>query len=286
MKQEINALIVEDSADDATLLVLELKKGGFIVTHERVETVEGMKTALASKPWDIILCDYNIPRFGAMMALNLVKELNVKLPFIVLSGVVGEETAVNTMRAGAHDFIVKGRYDRLVPAVKREIEEYLHNLELDEKVKKQTAEANKQKQLAFQMMMQNPQPLIMVDTNFHIKIANDAFLALSGLTEEKIQSMSIRDFKVLEKSGHNVREALETKKGVTGNVVVEFLTGIHYLEQHTIPLLDKDNNLVALMVVYNDNTEKRKIDAAKMELAEYQSTYFQSLSDNLTLMAW
>jgi len=285
MNQTLNVLIVEDSPDDATLVVLELQKGGLVVAHERVETAEGMKAALARKSWDVILCDYNIPNFGAMKALALVKELGVTLPFIVLSGVVGEETAVNTMRAGAHDFIVKGQYSRLVPAVKREIEEFEKEKIQAEKIKKQTEEAKKQKQLAFTMMMQNPQPLILVDTEYHIKIANDAFLVLSGITEEKLQSMSIRDFKVLEKSGHNLREALETKKGVTGDVKVEFPTGIHYLEQHTIPLLDKDGAIVALMAVYNDNTEKRKVEAAKAEFTQYQSDYFKTLSEDLTMMA-
>ncbi|MFA4859219.1 methyl-accepting chemotaxis protein [Methanoregula sp.] len=285
MKPTLNVLIVEDSPDDATLVVLELQKGGLSITHTRVESAEAMKAALAREAWDIILCDYNIPNFGAMKALALVKELGITLPFIVLSGVVGEETAVNTMRAGAHDFIVKGQYSRLVPAVKREIEEFEKEKEQAEKIKKQTEEAKKQKQLAFTMMMQNPQPLILVDTKYHIKIANEAFLTLSGITEEKLQSMSIRDFKVLEKSGHNLREALETRKGVTGDVTVEFPTGIHYLEQHTIPLLDKDGSIVALMAVYNDNTEKRKIDAAKAEVTLYQSTYFKTLSNDLTRMA-
>jgi methyl-accepting chemotaxis protein len=285
MTENMNVLIVEDSPDDATLIVLELQKGGLEVTHARVDTAEAMKTALARESWDIILCDYNIPNFGAMKALALVKELNVTIPFIVLSGVVGEETAVNTMRAGAHDFIVKGQYSRLVPSVRREIEEYQKKTEQEKKIKKQTDEANKQKQFAFTMIMQNPQPLIQVTTDLHIKIANDAFLALSGYSQEKVQSMSIRDFKVLEKSGHNIREALDSKKGVTGDVVVEFPTGTHYLEQHTIPLLDKDKNIVALMAVYNDTTEKRRIAAAEKELAEYQGAYFKSLSEDLTLMA-
>jgi methyl-accepting chemotaxis protein len=285
MTEKLNVLIVEDSPDDATLIVLELQKGGFEVNHARVDTAEAMKTALAGEAWDIILCDYKIPNFGAMKALELVKELTVKLPFIVLSGVVGEETAVSAMRAGAHDFIVKGQYSRLVPSVKREIEEYRQRIENEKKIKKQTEEASKQKQFAFTMIMQNPQPLIQVTTEFHIKIANDAFLAMSGYTEEQVQAMSIRDFKVLEKSGHNIREAIQTKKGVTGEVVVEFPTGVHYLEQHTIPLLDKDKNIVALMAVYNDTTEKRKIQAAEKELAEYQSAYFKSLSEDLTLMA-
>jgi methyl-accepting chemotaxis protein len=285
MTENVNVLIIEDSPDDAMLVVYELKKGGLAVTHERVDTADGMKDALSRQAWDIILCDYNIPNFGALKALSLAKELGITIPVIIISGVIGEETAVGAMRAGAHDFIVKGEYARLVPAVRREIGDYLLRQEQARKIQRQTDEAQKQKQLAFTMMMQNPQPLILVNTDLHIKIANEAFLELSGITEEKLQSMSIRDFRVLEKTGHNIREALDTRKGVTGDVVVDFPTGVHYLEQHTIPLLDKDGEIVALMAVYKDTTEKRKSDSAKTELAQYQQAYLRSLSDSLTMMA-
>ena len=139
MNDEVRALIVEDSTDDATQSVFELTEGGFQVYHRRVDTSSDMRDALTNNTWDIILCDYSIPNFGAMPALNLVKELKVDIPFIVLSGVAGEETAVEAMAAGAHDFIIKDNYSRLVPAVRREIEGYTAR-------KKTEAEVDKQRQ--------------------------------------------------------------------------------------------------------------------------------------------
>ncbi len=278
MNDEVRALIVEDSTDDATQLVFELTEGGFQVYHRRVDTSSDMRDALTNNTWDIILCDYSIPNFGAMPALNLVKELKVDIPFIVLSGVAGEETAVEAMAAGAHDFIIKDNYSRLVPAVRREIEGYTAR-------KKTEAEVDKQRQLSFTMIMQNPQPLLITKKSMDVKLANEAFLSISGYSEEQLQKMNLRDFKVHEKSGKGVREALETKKGVTGNIKVEFPTGIFYLEQHTIPLLDRHGDIVSLMAVYGDNTERVKQDAAKKELADFTNSYLSVLAENLTLLA-
>jgi diguanylate cyclase (GGDEF)-like protein/PAS domain S-box-containing protein len=117
----LRALIVEDVEQDALLLVRELRRGGFAVTFERVETPEAMSAALEGRPWDIVISDYTLPHFSAPRALALMKERKLDLPFIIVSGVVGEETAVEAIRAGAHDFMVKGKFSRLISAVEREL---------------------------------------------------------------------------------------------------------------------------------------------------------------------
>jgi methyl-accepting chemotaxis protein len=285
MKNDIRVLLVEDSADDAVFIIDELEKSGLKVQQRRVDTARDMKTALTGESWDIVLCDYSIPGFGAIPALALLKEMKIDIPVIILSGVIGEDIAVEAMKAGAHDFIVKGKYARLVPAVKREVEEYIAAKAREAETAAQKHEVEKQRQLAFTMVMQNPQPLLIVDKKFHIKLANEAFLTLSGFTEEQLQKMSIRDFNILSKTGHNIREALETKKGVTGEVIVQFPAAVHDLEQHTIPLLDTDGEIVSIMAVYNDLTEKRRIDAEREELANYITAYLSSMADNLTKLA-
>ena len=278
MNTEINILIVEDSPDDAHLLVNEMTRAGLKFRYERVDTEHQMRAVLEREPWDVILCDYSIPNFGALPALKIVKEMKIKVPFIVISGVMGEETAISVMKAGAHDFITKGNYTRLIPAIQREIDEYAVR-------KKAIEEAKKQKQLAFTMIMQNPMPLIIFSTDLDIKLANEAFLTLCGWSEERLQKMSMKEFKVLEKSGHGIKEAIQTKKGVTGDIVVEFPTGIKYLDQHSIPLLDKDGEIVSMMATYQDNTEKRRIELAKKELADFTEVYLATLSSNLGMLA-
>src|SRR6185312_3771537 len=121
MGKPLRVLIVEDVEEDAALLLYELKRGDFDVTFERVETPEAMVAALAQQPWDIVISDYSLPRFSAIMALALVKELQNDIPFIVVSGTVSEDTAVEAMRAGAHDFMAKGQFARLIPAIDREL---------------------------------------------------------------------------------------------------------------------------------------------------------------------
>ena len=123
MTNELRVLIVEDSEADTQVLLRELRRGGYTVEHERVETRAAMQTTLLQRQWDIVLCDYFLPRFSAEDALKTLQESGVDLPFIVISGTIGEESAVETLKAGAHDFIVKGNFARLLPAIERELKD-------------------------------------------------------------------------------------------------------------------------------------------------------------------
>jgi PAS domain S-box-containing protein len=119
----LRILIVEDSEDDTLLLLNLLKRNGYEVTHERVEKEDAMRFALQEKSWDIILCDYKMPGFDGMRALKVVSEMGIDIPFIVVSGTIGEDVAVECMKAGAHDYVMKDKLQRLIPAVEREIRE-------------------------------------------------------------------------------------------------------------------------------------------------------------------
>ncbi len=123
MSKHLRVLLVEDSEDDAALLLRELKKAGIQPTVERVETAESMRKALQKKEWDVIISDYVLPTFSGLDAIELLKKTQKDLPFIIVSGKIGEDTAVETMKAGAHDYIMKGNLARLIPAIDREIEE-------------------------------------------------------------------------------------------------------------------------------------------------------------------
>ena len=117
-------LLVEDSADDAALLQRHLSRNGFVPKITRVETAEGMLEALRRPELpDVILADFNLPHFSGPAALQLLKSAGLDLPFIMLSGAVSEETAVVSLRAGAHDYVSKQNLARLVPAVHRELKD-------------------------------------------------------------------------------------------------------------------------------------------------------------------
>jgi PAS domain S-box-containing protein len=139
MKPELQVLIVEDSQDDAHLIVREIQRGGYTVTWERVETRADMQAALSKRSWDIILSDYSMPHFSAMSALETLKASERDIPFLVISGTIGEETAVSALKAGAHDFLVKGKLARLVPAIERELR--------DAKIRRSHREAQSRYQL-------------------------------------------------------------------------------------------------------------------------------------------
>lgn len=116
-------LIVEDKPDDAELVVLALKQQGLNTTWRRVETADEMRLALATGAWDAVLSDYTLPVFGAAASLAVVREFDPDLPFIVVSGTVGEDVAVRIMRAGANDYVLKHSLTRLAPALVRELRE-------------------------------------------------------------------------------------------------------------------------------------------------------------------
>ncbi len=123
MVERLRVLIVEDSEDDAELLVRELKRGAGEVEWLRVESGPAMRSALETREWDLVVADFHLPRFSALGALEVLRDTGLDIPSIIVSGSVGEEIAVQSMRAGARDFLLKGSLKRLLPAVERELEQ-------------------------------------------------------------------------------------------------------------------------------------------------------------------
>ena len=123
MGKPLNVLIVEDSENDALLLLRELKRSGYEPAYERVCTADGLNTALEKLPWDIIISDFVMPQFGGLEALKLIKRKGLDIPFIITSGKISDDTAVMSMKAGAADYIMKDNLTRLGPAIERELQE-------------------------------------------------------------------------------------------------------------------------------------------------------------------
>jgi PAS domain S-box-containing protein len=184
----LRALVVEDSEDDTLLLAREMRSGGCDLTYERVETAEDMKAALESGAWDVVISDYSMPHFSAPAALRVLNETGLDLPFIIVSGTVGEDVAVEAMKAGAHDYILKGNLTRLVPAVRREIEQAAH--------RKARRAAEEQYRLLFEA---SPQPMWVVDREtLSYLAANDAAVSHYGYSRDEFLSMTIRDLRPAE----------------------------------------------------------------------------------------
>ncbi|MEP9411579.1 MAG: EAL domain-containing protein [Candidatus Brocadia sp.] len=123
MRKPLRVLVVDDSMDDVELILRELRRGGYEPVFERVETASAMKMMLEKEKWDVVLADHHMPFFNAIGALAQLQLSGLDLPFIIISGSIGEDLAVSSMKAGAHDYIMKDNLTRLVPAIERELTE-------------------------------------------------------------------------------------------------------------------------------------------------------------------
>ncbi len=122
----LNILNVEDSIDDYDLIQRHLKKSGYEVHSERVETAETMRAALSTRTWDVIISDYRMPYFSGLEAFAVLKESELDIPFIIISGTIGEDTAVDAMLRGVNDYMMKNNLSRLIPAIERETQEVMN----------------------------------------------------------------------------------------------------------------------------------------------------------------
>lgn len=187
MDKRLGILIIEDSEDDALLLVRELQHGGYAVTFERVDTPEAMTAALGKRTWDVIIADYVMPHFSAPAALKLLTEKGLDIPFIIVSGAIGEETAVSAMKAGAHDYVMKGKLARLVPAIERELRE-AHERQQHQWAQKALLES----ETRYRSLFENASDALLVhDMEGNIAMANRAMAKLTGYNTEELLKMNI-----------------------------------------------------------------------------------------------
>jgi PAS domain S-box-containing protein len=233
MSNKLHVLLAEDSEDDAVLIKRELKKNGFDPIIERVETSQSMSKALKDKKWDVIISDYVMPSFSGIDALKLCKKKNIDLPFIVVSGKIGEDTAVESMKAGATDYIMKSNLGRLSPAIKRELKDYKIRRER-KKAKKELKEsleelekANKQLQneisdrknaekLAveakehFQNVIDSTYEIIIsVDGNNRVTTWNNTAEELTGYKSKEVMNRTISKLPLF-KNSQNVTDVIKS----------------------------------------------------------------------------
>jgi two-component system sensor kinase len=198
--QSLRVLIVDDSEDEVLLIIRELKKCGYNPLAERVETAATMKKALKEKQWDIILCDYKMPKFNAPSVIAVLKEANIDVPLLIVSGTIGEDVGIECMRLGAHDYIMKDNLSRLCPAIARELEE--------SEARNKQRQAESQRVAAIEALRESEQNLAsiyntVVDIIFCLSIepagqfrfvsVNSAFLKVTGLSLEMVVGKMVNE---------------------------------------------------------------------------------------------
>ena len=183
----VRILLLEDCDDDAALIERELQRSAHDVTLERVQTPEAMAEALDRHAWDAIVSDYSMPAFDAPTALRIVRQRGLDLPFIIVSGTVGEATAVEAMRLGAHDYVLKGNLARLVPALEREMRDAV-----DRRARKEAERALFVSQDRLKRVLDCGiiGTAIATDSGKVLE-ANDAYLAMLGYTRAEFEAGTV-----------------------------------------------------------------------------------------------
>lgn len=195
MSIPLRMLMIEDSRDDADLLLRELRRGGYSLTAERVETAEALTAALDKHAWDLIICDYSMPHFSGLDALRMVRARVLKVPFIFWSGTIGEDTAVAALKEGAQDYVMKGNLKRLLPAVQRALEDTARRIERAQ-LQAEVKASEEKYRLLFQA---SPMPMWVFDRDsLKFLAVNEAAIRHYGFPREEFLSMTIADIRPKE----------------------------------------------------------------------------------------
>jgi PAS domain S-box-containing protein/putative nucleotidyltransferase with HDIG domain len=276
MGKPLRALIVEDSEDDALLLLNELECAGYDTTSHRVETDKAMGSALKEGIWDVVIADYVLPQFSGLRALQLLKESGLELPFIMVSGKVGEDTAVEIMKAGAHDCIMKNNLKRLAPAIERELLQYTEREE-----RKNAEEALKASRLNFRNSLDgSPLGIRIITAENETLYANQAVLDIYGY-------VAIDDFRTIPVEKRHTKESY-----IIHQQMKEKMLGTHVPYNYRIDIVRKDGAIrhlelfykevlwdgkTQIQVLYHDVTERVQAEKA---LSESEENFRNSLDNS------
>jgi hypothetical protein len=260
-KRALHILIVEDSQDDAFLLLRELERAGYAVSHERAEDAPALAAALGRPGWDAVICDYSLPGFNAMEALRMVRSSGLDLPFVIVSGSIGEDTAVQSLKAGAHDYLLKQNLRRLVPAVERAIEDARLRAE------HRRAEANLREtnQTLRALIQGSPLAIVSLDAQRRVTMWNPAAERLFGWQEDEVVGRPLPivpddrrpEFgEVFEQAMQGVRTTgLETTRRRRDGTRIDAVLS-------TAPLHDGAGRIVGAMGIFADITERKAAENA------------------------
>jgi two-component system phosphate regulon sensor histidine kinase PhoR len=267
MPTPLRVLIIEDSENDALLLIRELRRGGFDPTFTRVDTPQAMRLALDQQMWALVICDYAMPHFNGLDALKLYQETGLDIPFVIVSGTIGEDIAVNTMRAGAHDYIMKERLSRLVPAVQRELREAQ-----ERQARKQAEDALRANEVKYRTLFEASTDAIFLETmDGRVLDCNDRACQLHGYTKDEMLLLKADDL-ILREVLDTVIEDMHMQLGVTGTAFLEAAgkrkDGSFFPTEVNIQLTTVDNEPLAVIYV-RDITERKRSEEALQKYRDH-----------------
>jgi PAS domain S-box-containing protein len=252
MNVPLRVLIVEDSESDALLMLRLLRQGGYEPEHRRVESKPELEAALADGQWDIGLCDYRLPTLDGIAALKVVRDSKRDIPFILVSGAIGEDLAVALMKDGANDFVLKGNMGRLLPAIDREIREV--------EVRTQRREARALLRILSRALLATS-AVVITDQQGRIEWVNPSLERLTGYSRDELLGQNPR---ILKSGKHplafyrNLWGTILKGKPWRGELLNKRKDGTLYPEEMTITPLPDDNGAITHFVAIKHDISTRK----------------------------
>jgi PAS domain S-box-containing protein len=275
VNKKLRILVIEDSEDDALLVLHQVRSGGYDIDYERIETAAEMNDLLSKKVWDIVLSDYKLPHFNGIEALSILKGSGIDIPFIIISGTIGEEIAVEAMKSGASDYLMKGNLKRLVPAIDRELRESENRAERKKAELQLIESERKYRSLAESA----PDNIIRYDTecravyinrNMYLTVGSDVVSYIGRTPMESNNFPGTADYQA------KLEQVIQTGQPDELEVVVPDLEG--ELRVHHIRFVAERNNdskIIGALAIGRDITDRKH---AEIEIA-HMNRALRMLSD-------
>ncbi len=269
MSQPLRVLQVEDSEIDAALVVRVLRTAGYDVVAERVETAAEMRAALARESFHLILADCQLPQFNAPDALAVLQEIGQDLPFIVVSGMIGEDAAVAMMKGGAHDYVMKDRLTRLAPAVERELGEAQGRRE-----RRAAEQALRESEDRFRtFFLKAPIGVVLEDAETRFIDVNEAFCRMLGYGRDELLGLSLAELTHPEDREQLLAMSEAVAQGGTPGYRVERRClkkdgGIQWVSTTSAAIRAPDGSFLYRIRMVEDITERRQIERRNLEALE------------------
>src|SRR5258708_3646705 len=290
MTTHLRVLVVEDYDDETSMLLRLFKQGGYEVEYERVETAPAMAAALSKREWDIVVSDFTMPQFSGLAALSQLQATGLDIPFILISGTIGEDLAVAAMKAGAQDYLLKDKLTKLVPTVAREL--------ADAQVRRQhreALEALKQSEERFRALIENSSDgITLINADLKTIYISQSDSRISGYSRDELLGKGPRFENVYPDDQATVQSIFQQVMQKPDEIVKAQYRFRHkdgswrWLDVTAKNLIDNPS-VQAIIVNYRDITERIEADRLLRESEEHYRLLFENnplplaVSDTATL---